>query len=210
MVGHGPSGGAGKASRRGRGSLCLVFSCMCAVLRGSVLSDSLQPQGLYVACQAPLSVGILQAGTLKETKAEAPQMGGNSSEANCDIQRAFWPPNIPQLNAGNSVYGIRIIPDLTSLMCQLLSHVGLSVTPWTLVHQGILEARILEWVAIPFYRGSSWLRDQNPSLLHYRRILYCLSHWGSFKSCGTHFFVQVEKKGPGRTQTASILILEKF
>ena len=25
---------------------------------------------------------------------------------------------------------------------------------------GILQARILEWVAIPFTRGSSWLRDQ--------------------------------------------------
>ena len=25
---------------------------------------------------------------------------------------------------------------------------------------GILQARILEWVAIPFSRGSSWLRDQ--------------------------------------------------
>ena len=25
--------------------------------------------------------------------------------------------------------------------------------------QGILQARILEWVAIPFSRGSSWLRD---------------------------------------------------
>ena len=26
--------------------------------------------------------------------------------------------------------------------------------------RGILQARILEWVAIPFSRGSSWLRDQ--------------------------------------------------
>ena len=41
-----------------------------------------------------------------------------------------------------------------------------SATPWTdcslpgsCVH-GILQARILEWVAIPFSRGSSWPRDQ--------------------------------------------------
>ena len=27
---------------------------------------------------------------------------------------------------------------------------------------GILQARILEWVAIPFCRGSSWLRDSTP------------------------------------------------
>ena len=42
---------------------------------------------------------------------------------------------------------------------QLLSRVQLFVTPWTVapgfsVH-GILQARILEWTAIPFSRGSS-------------------------------------------------------
>ena len=31
--------------------------------------------------------------------------------------------------------------------------------PGSSVH-GILQARILDWVAIPFSRGSSWLRDQ--------------------------------------------------
>ena len=46
----------------------------------------------------------------------------------------------------------------------LLSHVWLFVTPWTSslpgssVHR-ILQARILEWVAISFSRGSSWPRD---------------------------------------------------
>ena len=39
-----------------------------------------------------------------------------------------------------------------------LSHVQLFVTPWT-VH-GILQARILEWVAFPFFRGSSQPRDR--------------------------------------------------
>ena len=34
-----------------------------------------------------------------------------------------------------------------------------SVTPWTVVH-GILQARILGWVAFPFSRGSSQPRDQ--------------------------------------------------
>ena len=38
-----------------------------------------------------------------------------------------------------------------------LSHVQLFETPWT-VH-GILQARILEWVAFPFSKGSSQLRD---------------------------------------------------
>ena len=44
-------------------------------------------------------------------------------------------------------------------------HVWLFVTPWTIAHQaplsmGILQERILEWVAMPFSRGSFQLRDQ--------------------------------------------------
>ena len=38
-----------------------------------------------------------------------------------------------------------------------LSRVQLFVTPW--VVRGILQARILEWVAFPFSRGSSQGRD---------------------------------------------------
>ena len=41
---------------------------------------------------------------------------------------------------------------------KLLSHVQLFVTSWTVVH-GILQPRILEWVAFPFSRGSSQPRD---------------------------------------------------
>ena len=45
--------------------------------------------------------------------------------------------------------------------------------------RGILQARILEWVAIPFSRGSSLNQGSNPGLLHCRQILYCLSYQGS-------------------------------
>ena len=45
-----------------------------------------------------------------------------------------------------------------------LSHVRLFAIPWTVVYQaslhGIFQARVLEWVAISFSKGSSWLRDQ--------------------------------------------------
>ena len=49
-------------------------------------------------------------------------------------------------------------------------------TPWTglpgsSVH-GISQARIWEWVAIYFSRGTSQPRDQIPSVLHYRWLLY--------------------------------------
>ena len=41
----------------------------------------------------------------------------------------------------------------------MLSPVRLFATPWTPVH-GILQARILDWVAVPFSRGSSEPRDR--------------------------------------------------
>ena len=44
---------------------------------------------------------------------------------------------------------------------------------------GILQVRILEWVAIPFSSRFSWPRDQTYNLPHCRQILYCLSHQGS-------------------------------
>ena len=48
---------------------------------------------------------------------------------------------------------------------QSLSHVSLFVTPWTAAHQatlslGILQARILECISMPFSRGFSQPRDQ--------------------------------------------------
>ena len=53
--------------------------------------------------------------------------------------------------------------------------------------RGILQARILEWVAMPFSRGYSLLRGifptlgSNPGLLHCWQILYHLSHQESPK-----------------------------
>ena len=43
--------------------------------------------------------------------------------------------------------------------------------------QGILQARILEWVAIPSSKGSSWPRDQIHISCFGRRILY---HWATW------------------------------
>ena len=45
--------------------------------------------------------------------------------------------------------------------------------PDSSVH-GILQARILEWVAIPFSRGIFPTQGSNPGLLHCREILYHL------------------------------------
>ena len=44
---------------------------------------------------------------------------------------------------------------------------------------GILQARTLEWVAMPSSRGVFATQGWNPGLLHCRRILYQLSRQGS-------------------------------
>ena len=62
-----------------------------------------------------------------------------------------------------------------------------SSLPDSFVH-GIFQARVLEWVAISFSRGSSQPRDRTLALQadtlpseppHWRQILYQLSHKGS-------------------------------
>ena len=59
--------------------------------------------------------------------------------------------------------------DTGMCMCvpSCFSCVWLFVTPWTVAHQtplihGILQARVLEWVAVPSSRGSSRPRDWTP------------------------------------------------
>ena len=47
--------------------------------------------------------------------------------------------------------------------------------PCSSVH-GILQARILEWVAIPTLQGIFLVHGLNTCLLHCRQILYCLDH----------------------------------
>ena len=51
---------------------------------------------------------------------------------------------------------------------------------------GILQSRILEWVAIPFSRGSSWPWDQNQVSHIARQILYHLIHQGNPKYTHIH------------------------
>ena len=69
-------------------------------------------------------------------------------------------------------------------VCQSLSRICLFVTPWTVAQPGssapgILQERILEWVAIPFFRGSSQPRDPTQVSCFAGRFFYSLSHQGS-------------------------------
>ena len=53
-----------------------------------------------------------------------------------------------------------------------------STLPGSSVH-GILQAGILEWIAISFSRGSSWHKDQTKVYCIGRQILYHLNHQGN-------------------------------
>ena len=63
---------------------------------------------------------------------------------------------------------------LVTLSCVRLCDLMYYSLPGSSVH-GILQARILEWVAMPSSRGSSQPRDWT-QVSHCRQILYCLSH----------------------------------
>ena len=63
------------------------------------------------------------------------------------------------------------------------------------VHR-ILQARILEWVAVPFSRGSAQLWS-NSNLPHCRWILYQLSHQGSPKNAVEHIIVWLSRDDVG-------------
>ena len=76
-------------------------------------------------------------------------------------QAAMFLCILPIINLFDSIQNIQV----TFQIVQSLRRVQLFVIPWTVASQaplsmGILEARLLEWFAIPFSRGSSRPRDQ--------------------------------------------------
>ena len=83
---------------------------------------------------------------------------------------------------------------VTQLCLTLCEHMDCNL-PGFSVH-GILQARILEWVAISF-AGDLSNEGSNSGLLHCGQILYYLSHQGSpsllatYKYRGPHRFLQV-------------------
>ena len=81
---------------------------------------------------------------------------------------------------------LSLIREVNKLPCMLhhFRRVWLFATSWAVTLQtplsmGILQAKILEWAAMPSSRGSFQPRDRTPGLLHCRWILHRLSHQGS-------------------------------
>ena len=78
---------------------------------------------------------------------------------------------------GQSYHHAAVLCLVTQLCLTLWDPMDCS-PPGSSVH-GILQARTLEWVAMPFSRGIFPTQGLNPGLPHCRWILYCLSHPGS-------------------------------
>ena len=89
---------------------------------------------------------------------------------------------------------------------KLQSHVQLFMTPWKIytVH-GILQARILAWVAFPFFRGSSQSRDRTQVLPHCRWNSLPTEPQGKPKKTGMGNLVLLQRIFPTQELNLSLL-----
>ena len=69
------------------------------------------------------------------------------------------PPGDPLGNCVNWMSESKCVYTVTSVVSESLQSYGLSPSRFLCPVHGIRQARILEWVAISFSRGSYWLRD---------------------------------------------------
>ena len=92
-----------------------------------------------------------------------------------------------------------------------LSHIWFFATSWTMAHQapqsmGISQARILEWIAIPFSRDllAPGIKPRSPAL---QADSYCLSHQGSpqYRRLGFNSLVWEDPLEKGMAAHSSIL-----
>ena len=126
--------------------------------------------------------GIFQARVLEWGALPSPKMSNRHLKLKMSQIEflIFSPKPAPHTAIPISTAGSSISPYVRgnhSCVWKSFSCVWLFATPW-IIHR-ILQARILEWVAIPFSRRFSQTQGSNQGLLHFRWILYQLSYQGS-------------------------------
>ena len=151
-----------------------MWPCMCGLTQShAILCDPMD-------CSLPSSsvCGIFQARILEWVAISSSRRSSQPRDwthVSCILAGRFFTTEPPG----------KYLCDLSSV--QLLSCVWLFATPWTVTCQaplsvGILQARILEWVAISSPRRSSLPRDWTHvscGSFVYRQILYHLSPRGN-------------------------------
>ena len=102
----------------------------------------------------------------------------------------------------------------TNMPAQSISRVWLFCDPMdcsppgSSVH-GILQARILEWVAMPFSKGSSWFRDRTHVSCISRWILYHRATWEAQEQISSTLNDNLKIKHISENQNISTLIFLK-
>ena len=101
---------------------------------------------------------------------------GKNTEAGCHaLFQGIFPTQIkPPISCISCICCCCSVTQSCPTLCNPMDY----SPPGSSVH-GIFQARILGWVAIPFSRVSSRLRDRTQVSSTARQILYCLSHQGS-------------------------------
>ena len=97
----------------------------------------------------------------------------------------YWDEFLPKL--GLATYVIKHVCLLSFFSC-----VWLFVTLGTVVHQalcGILQARVLEWVAKPSSRGSSWPTDRTHVSCVSRIAARLFTHWATWEALTEYIFL---------------------
>ena len=80
-------------------------------------------------------------------------------------------------------------------MLAIWSHGSMDYSPPGSSVHGIFQARILEWVAISFFKGIFPTQGLNLGLPHCRQILYSLSHQGSDRHTVNYWLTQDSNPG---------------
>ena len=124
------------------------------------------------AYQAPPSMGFSRQEYWSGVPLPSPSSLCSSVQKQVDISPLLRsPPLLVPIMVQNVIYSKVLVAHSCPTLCDRMD----CSLPGSSVH-GILQARILEWVAIPFLQGILPTQGLNPGLLYCRWILYHLSH----------------------------------
>ena len=148
--------------------------CVCVCVYKSLSHARLFVTKLTVARQAPLCIRILQARILEWVA--MPSSGdllNPGIKSRCPALQVDSLPSEPPENPIYIFIFIFIFIKWSEVKVRVTQSCLTLSDPKDYIVHGILQARILEWVAYPFSRGSSWPRNQS---VHIYIYIYTHTH----------------------------------